>query len=260
MTLSWGNKRKLLYGSVAIVILLALAFWLGFTAFSKPPSCLDGKQNQGETGVDCGGPCSHICAVNARAPLVLWQRAFLSGPQTYTAVAYVQNPNAALGAGSYRVPYAFRLYDTNNLLITEKDGSIDIPPQQMVPIIETNIFVGNRPFGSVDFAFSDANIAWIKIPAGSLPQTRITNLRLQDDGSAVTATVVNDGTIAARELAVTAVLFGSDGNALAASKSVLSQIPAGGSQRVDFTWTPGIPNVIQAVLTPIPALPPLPAQ
>jgi len=39
---------------------------LTFAACSKDPSCSDGEQNQGETGIDCGGPCT-ACTINSTA-------------------------------------------------------------------------------------------------------------------------------------------------------------------------------------------------
>ncbi len=33
----------------------------GYTVCIAPPSCSDGAQNQGEVGVDCGGPCAQDC-------------------------------------------------------------------------------------------------------------------------------------------------------------------------------------------------------
>jgi len=36
---------------------------IGFTSCSDEPSCTDGEQNQFETGIDCGGPCTDCDAV-----------------------------------------------------------------------------------------------------------------------------------------------------------------------------------------------------
>lgn len=40
-----------------LFILLSFAFVCFFGSCSDDFSCTDGKQNQGETGIDCGGPC-----------------------------------------------------------------------------------------------------------------------------------------------------------------------------------------------------------
>jgi len=248
-----------LYGSVAGVAALLVLIWFGFSIISKPATCFDGARNQGEEGVDCGGPCARICSVNTRNLVVEWQRVFLTGQNTYTAIAYIQNPNAALGAGAYNVPYAFRLYDASGVLIVEKDGAIDIPPQQTIPLVEPIINVGNRTVGQSDFAFSKSSIVWTKIPSASLPDVRIVGQQLSPDGSHLTAVIVNDGSDPIRSLAVAAVLYDAQGNAQGASRSVIGPIPAGASQRVDFTWNPGVPNVVQAALTPIFSLPPAPS-
>src|SRR3989344_4546473 len=181
MALSWSGKRKAMYSAVAGVVVLALLIWFGVRIFSEPPTCFDNVRNQRETGIDCGGPCARICSVDTRNPLVLWNRAFLTGPNTYTAVANIQNPNAALGAGAYGVPYAFRLYDAKGVLIVERDGVIDVPPQQTTPIVEPIINIGDRVVDESDFAFSTSNIVWTKIPSTSLPRVRIEGQQLSQD-------------------------------------------------------------------------------
>ncbi len=260
MALSWSAKRKALYGGSVAVVLAAVLLWFGIGLVSKPASCFDGTQNQGETGVDCGGPCSRICPADARPPLVLWSRSFATGPGIYTAAAYIQNPNAAQGGASYRVPYAFRLYDANNVLVVERDGVADLPPQQIIPIVETNISTGNRAVANADFAFSSGSIVWTKMPQGAMPALRIEGQQLSQDGSTLTANLVNTSDTAARNVAVAAILFDANDNAQGASKSTIANIPAGGAQELDFTWTPGVPNIVRVVLVPLPELPPPPSR
>ena len=39
------------------------AFLLFFVACEESKSCFDGRQNQGELGIDCGGPCPDPCNI-----------------------------------------------------------------------------------------------------------------------------------------------------------------------------------------------------
>src|SRR5579863_6726299 len=136
MHLTWSARRQLLYYGVAFVVVAVLFYFSYQTFFTSAPTCFDGVQNGDETGVDCGGSCSLICPNQAHAPVVEWARPFEVSPGDYTAAAYIENPN--VGAGAKQVPYSFQLFDSSNSFIVERDGVIDIPPMQTVPIIDTN--------------------------------------------------------------------------------------------------------------------------
>lgn len=201
--------------------------------------------NGDEHGVDCGGSCALLCPNESRAPVISWSRAFNTSPQTYTAAAYIQNGN--VGAGARQVGYSFQLFDADNILVVERDGVVDLPPVQIVPIIETGINVGNRSVARTLFAFSTVPM-WQR--AGALPALHMTGQTLAPDGSRLSATLANDSLVAARAT-VAAVLFDQDGVARAASKSTLSVGPRS-SVPLTFTWVGGVPNVVRAELTILP--------
>ena len=248
-------RRKLLYGGVASILAAVVLMWAGFSVFSRPASCFDNKKNQGETGVDCGGPCARICENQARPPVVVWTRALETQPGVYTAVAYVENPNAAENAAAYGVHYAFRLLDSNNLLVSERDGVIDLPPQQNIPIIEPNISVGTRSVARAFLEFSDASISWTKVSSANISSVQVIGQDLSPDGSRLSASVINRGTSNVKGLTLAAILYDGTDTAQAASRSVLDAVAPSGSQAVTFTWPGGIPNIVRAEIVPLPALP-----
>ncbi len=248
MALTWSSRRKLLYTSVVGVGMLVVFFLTYQVAFNQAPTCFDGSQNGNERGVDCGGSCALVCKSEARAPVVLWSRAFKVAPQVYTAAAYVQNPN--IGAGAHKVGYTFQLFDDKNILVVERQGTIDIPPVQMVPFIDPNINVGNRTVARAIFAFTQDPV-WQK--QGSLPILRTGNQYLAADGSLLSATIHNDSPLDAKAVTVEAVLFDASGTARAASKSLIPTIPHRGSQDVTFTWSGGVPDITRAEITVLPS-------
>ena len=249
MTLSWSKRRKLLYTSVGGVILLVLFFLTYQTVFNAPPSCFDGKQDQDERGVDCGGSiCTLLCQNEARSPVVLWSRPFQTGQQTYTAAAYVQNFN--VGAGARRVGYTFQLFDAKNSLVIEQQGMLDIPPVQTVPVVLPNINVGFREPTKAIFAFTQEPV-WQKQP--QLPTLRVTNQFLSGDASTLSASIKNDSPNDAKNVTITAVLFDGDGVARGASKSLLPVVPRRGSEDVTFTWPGGVSNIVRAEITVLPS-------
>lgn len=243
--LTWSARRQILYYTVGLIIALVVGWW-GYNAFLvKAPSCFDGVQNQNERGTDCGGPCSLVCTADTKPLVVMWARSFATAPNTYTAAAYVNNPNVTAGATGVR--YSFQLFDDQNSLVIERDGVINIPPVKVLPIVEAGIGVGNRTVSRTLFAFADAPV-W---HAAQAPALRITGEALAADGSRLTATVVNDTLTDVPKVTVAAVLFDAQGVALAASKSVID-VPKKGSQPVAFTWPQGVANVVRAEITLLP--------
>ena len=251
MALGWGTRRKLVYSAVGVLIALVAVFFLYQTFFTAPATCFDGIQNQDERGIDCGGnSCSLVCSSEVRAPVVKWARSFETSPSTYTAAAYITNNN--VGSGAKQVRYSFQLFDDKNLLIVERQGVADLPPVQTVPIVETGISVGNRSVSRTFFSFSDTPV-WNRVPADAFPPLRLTNQSLNQDGTKLSASVVNDSTVDAQKVTVVAVLFDSQGVARAASKSLLGSINSKSSQNVVFTWSATTADLIRAELTVLPS-------
>ncbi len=131
-------------------------------------------QNGLELGIDCGGACSLICTDQAKAPTVLWARSFEIASSTYTAAAYIQNPNS--GAGARAARYSFQLFDDQNILVVEKDGVVDLPPVRTIPVIEAGIDVGHRTVARTLFSFS-ALPAWDTVTA-PIPVLHLTQQNL----------------------------------------------------------------------------------
>lgn len=245
MALTWSGRRKALYTSVAGILAFMLLIVVYQTLFTAPALCTDGKQNGDERGVDCGGQCALLCQSEARAPVVLWARAFETAPQTYTAAAYIQNNN--VGAGARRVAYTFQLFDEENKLVVDRQGVADIPPVSVVPIIEPGINVGFRTVSRAIFSLSSEPV-WVK--AGALPKLVVSGQRLAADASRLEATVSSDSFSDVRA-SVAAVLFDSEGVARAASRSTAT-IPARSSVPIVFTWGLPAQDIVRAEITLLP--------
>jgi hypothetical protein len=241
-------RRKSLYTSVAGVLALVVLVFLYQTFLTAAPTCFDGVQNGNETGIDCGGSCSLVCANTAHAPVVLWSRIFQTSPTTYTAAAYIENDNP--GAGAKRVGYSFQLFDADNQLIIERDGTVDLPPVQTIPIIDVNIPVTNRTPARVLFGFSNLP-TWYKVQSAVVPKLSVSNQNLAADASKLEATLTNGSFIDAHNVVVGAVLFDASGTARAASRSILS-VGKNSSVPVVFTFPGGVSNIVRAEITVLP--------
>lgn len=231
--LSWRQRRKYMYlSAVGVLLVVALVFIWG-TFFTTQPTCFDNQRNGNELEVDCGGSCALVCQITAREPVVLWARAFKNREDSYTAAAYIQNNNR--GAGAKEVGYMFRLFDADNSLIVERRGTTDIPPLQVVPIIESNILVGNRSVVRTQLIFTSVPV-WMLVPSEKVYPLTLTKQTLSPEESRLSAFVNNDTVSDAKRVTVAAILFDAEGVARAASKSFIENISRKSSQQVVFTW------------------------
>ena len=120
MAISWAAKKQLTYLLIFLIVIVGIIFavWLKITV----PSCTDGKQNQDEKGVDCGGVCSKECLGEIKDLAILWSKPLKVAGNNYDAVALVENRNLFLSAKSVR--YQFKFYDDRNILIASREGEI----------------------------------------------------------------------------------------------------------------------------------------
>src|SRR3989344_2409426 len=137
----WSAKRKLTFFFVLVLLCLAVAAGVFFWSWPRP-SCQDGRQNQDESGVDCGGVCAAVCQFEARPVRVIWSRILPLGAGAYDAAVLVENPNANLALED--LAYSLRVVDADNLFIVRINGSLSLAPREQWLIFRTNIDVGRR--------------------------------------------------------------------------------------------------------------------
>lgn len=211
-----------------------------FTTFYVAPTCFDGKLNQGEYGIDCGGPCKKLCSSQFLNPIVVWARALPVTKGVYNLLAYVQNPN--LSGEVKRAYYTFKLFDKAGILIDEKQGSTFILPHSNNPIFEGGIVAGERLPALVTFEFKEP-LPWEKIEYTD-PALVITNkvLSREDASPRIDATIQNRSTSTYNKIEVTAIVYDTEDNAQAISKTLIDSLGDNQSQDITFTWPTRFPK------------------
>jgi len=226
-----------MYASVIIgFIVLIIVFFIVRHNARQIPTCFDNEQNQDERGVDCGGVCSLVCSADTRPIAVAWHRALPVTSDVYNVVAYVQNTNVA--ASAQNVPYTFLVYDRDNILITERSGTVSIPPNQRIAVFQPGIKVENRTPALVDFRFDQEPI-WFRSQEHFATQNIITSSlswEREDSSPTLRADVMNTATFDMRDVRVVAVAYNAQGNAFAVSQTLIDVIPQGMRERITFTW------------------------
>lgn len=235
MNNSWAFRRKFVYLAFTIAVLVIVIVVPTFFVVYRPPTCVDGKKNQGELGIDCGGPCKLLCSAEALEPIVVWKRFFNISPGVYSATAYIQNPNVNyISKGS--VGYRFRLYSDKNVLLAERIGEVEIVPNRNIPVFEPNILVGNLIPSRVAFELDKVS-EWEKTDA-EYPSITATDpvLSREDSTPRLSATLNNADFAEFRNVPVVAILYDVDGNAIGASRTVVEYLGRNSKQQIFFSW------------------------
>jgi len=247
--MSWSSRRRFIY---ALVVLGGGALVLGlflFTFYNQPPTCFDGRKNGDELGVDCGGACNQICLAEV-APLVIqWSRAFRVSSGNYNVVAYVENPNNS--AGIRAISYRFDLFDENNVPVANREGKTFISPGGISPIFEANIETGASVPTRTFFEFTEEP-RWYK---ASDTRDRLSiqgkELLQTETRPRINAILKNSSAVDEfNDIDVTAIVFGTDGNAIAASRTIVPFLSPRESQSLVFTWPEPFAKNVERCIRP----------
>ncbi len=247
--MSWSSRRRSTYLGIAFVIIIAVIAGLYFLFFDKEPTCTDNKMKGNERGIDCGGSCENLCLAQISDPVLLWSRAFQVSEGNYNAVAYVENPN--FSAGVSRISYIFKLFDDENLLITERKGRTFISPNGITPVFEGGVRTGQRIPARTFFEFSGVP-QWAEL-IDERVSLSVSDIVLSDADSSprIDAVLSNNSIESILDIEIVAALFDVDGNAIATSATFINRLSDRTSQNIVFTW----PNKFDASVSRIEIIP-----
>lgn len=234
--MSWASRRRATYlGGVFLFFALLIGIPIAHYFLSIQPTCSDGIQNQGETAVDEGGPCLKLDPAHLSPSAILWARSFKVRDGSYTAIAYIENPNPTAGVASAH--YHFGLYDAGNVLVAEREGTTFIIPGGITPILKAGIDTGNRIAVHTYFQLTNDMLSWerMKSPASTI---RINNQEVSDTDTVprISARVENLGFVSLHNVSFVAVIFDTYGNAIAASGTALPDLSPSSPAQITFTW------------------------
>ena len=233
----WAQKRKRKILIIVGILLLVLIAIVVFSVQDKEPTCFDAVQNGQETGVDCGGACEKMCREEIRNIVVWWERPFKVADGVYNTVAFIENQN--LESGIEEVTYEFRLYDKDNVLVSEpRLGTTFVEPNKRSAIFESGITTGDREAYTAFFKISSRQ-DWRKINQAfhyNLFHVGEPTLAEQDKHPKLSAPVENKTIYNFSDIPVVVVLYNKKDNAIAASRTYIDYIGQGETKNVHFSW------------------------
>ncbi len=251
MAFDWAKRMRLMIiAGITLVLLLVV----GATVFAfvyKVPSCTDRTQNQGEAGVDCGGPCAYLCTAQVKEPSVQFERSLTLANGRTDVVAKIQNLNK--GAQAKAAPYVLELYAADATLLARIPGFIDLPAGEMVPLFVRSAAAGSvvaRAF--VDF--DPEKIMWQQTEQVRAPLRISGSSLIEGNAPKVSAFLHNDGYDALYDVRATVIVYDGQGTAIAASETLVPSLRAQSNVPITFTWN----EPFQTIPTRFEILPTLP--
>jgi hypothetical protein len=245
--------KQLLYGIGFLTVVFLLGWGVKAIFFSSPPSCFDGAQNQGETGVDCGGPCISCDVKNAQPIAVHYVKVFKAG-DGLGVVAEIQNPNVTLGAPT--LVYSISLINALGATQQTINGSTFIYPGEIKYIIEPYVAQDPAQITQAQIAIPTSTIAWVGADQFVAPHVDVQNITTgMNPTMRVTGRLTNQTPHDFPAPVVDALIYNKNGDILAASQVTLDDLAAFGSESFTVPFAGNLTLYVPPQAPQIPSFP-----
>lgn len=234
---SWSVRRRLTYLALFALFFALLAGLILFFLWPEP-SCFDGRKNQEELDIDCGGPpqggCAAVCQSEVRDLKVWWSRVVKLDDGIFETATLVENPNFEIGVTG--APYTIRYFDAEGVLINSRKGRVNLRPGERFVVFESNINVGRRIPVRSTFQWG-ANPAWYRAAIDrELPDFPWQIIDFTPQPARLRATIESRADEEIPSLLVVATLSDSNQNLLAVSSTVVENLASDARREIVFSW------------------------
>ncbi|MEK7635981.1 MAG: hypothetical protein AAB405_02740 [Patescibacteria group bacterium] len=236
-----NNKfiKQIIFGSFFLIILFLIGFAVFLIFFKQPPSCFDKKQNQNETGIDCGGSCP-ACELKTVRPLETnWVR-FFSGEGKAIIGAEIKNPNQNYASDNFSINFDILDKYGKKIKGISKISSFIYASDIKCLIEFTDIDYLN--IGDVKISFSNVN--WLAKDEFSKPAIQIrefiTKTLSGNSEIEISGIALNDNNYPLSLIRIIAFLNNSSGIKIGASKTELDNISAYGERQFKIVFPENI--------------------
>lgn len=230
------KKRRVTIGFIYAGVFLGIIGLIALWSWPKP-TCVDGKKNGNETGVDCGGSCGACVETPPVEDVSVEESGFIHVKgNVYDAYAKISNVNNSFGGETVR--YVFKFYGEDGGEIASIEGSTYILPQEKKYIVEQGVTV---PDVVARMDVSIAAVEWREFSDFQTMNIHVVNERY-DQASAGTefgeayGLVRNDTAFDLGEIEVVVLLRDSYGNVLEVNSTAMQTIRAGEARDFRSTW------------------------
>ncbi len=222
--------KQLIYGAIYIMFFAGIGTGMYFLFLKPAPSCFDKKQNQNETGIDCGGVCGTVClpAGLQKIEIINQVKVFSLAAGRIELLAKIQNANAGLAARSFG--YHFDLYGEDNTFIRAIPGTSFIYAQEIKYIGEFADIAGAKKVVRAEFKIDAPD--WVNANDFRRPSLAVQDKNINVDSKRIQATgkVANEDTMLLQKVMIAAVFYDRFGLAAGFSQTELENLMPGESR------------------------------
>jgi len=250
MTGSRRMMRRVKIGSLFMLFLFVVIV-PSYLLLSPKKTCSDGKKNQGEAGIDCGGPCPIVCQ-EVFSPESFELRESLFVPTgvsgKYDASVRVYNPNDTIGAAS--IGYDIVLRDSTDVEVGRFSGTESILPQESKYFFGLGIDVSGMP-SSVGIEFHDGD--WRRFSGyQERPALTVHGLRYDKVSSGpffgeVFGTLRNESPFDFRSVTVKVLLRDTSGKTVALNRTEVNTLLSGDVRDFLLRFPSAFPGAVASV-------------
>ena len=240
-----STKRFTIMGIFGVILVTFIGLIVSLTISS--PTCFDGKQNQKEEGVDCGGPCA-ACSKELIGKDLIVKSAHVvyGGENKYDVVANIHNPNALYGGKV--VYYTVEVLDGSGNVLATRNNQTFILPNENKYIIEVGIETAQKP-SSVKVSIND--VEWVKFTEFDSPQIVVKNQRfglVENDTNYAEALglVSNDSPYDFHSVVINVILEDERGIPVAVNKTEMRTLDSNSQREFRLIWPHKFPGNIKS--------------
>lgn len=238
--------KQLIIAGVYLLIFSGFG-WISWQIFYTP-TCEDGLQNQGEEGIDCGGPCQSCEIRHLVDPRVSHERFSIDPEGNATDVAIkLVNPNYDWGLKSYDWQIDF-LDSSGNTLPGSLYGKSFLMPGATQWLMQTAKFADGR-VADINFKMATSTFQWNKLrPYVSSSEfvLRDTEFRLlapPDIGYAeLTGFIENKSSFNTKDVEIQAILYDGERKIVAFGRTTIFTLNSGQQRQFRIYWPKPFPS------------------
>jgi hypothetical protein len=237
------RAKQFVYGLFYLIILGGVVGGIYFLFLKPTPSCFDGVQNEGEQGVDCGGPCGKSCLpsdIQQISPLGT-VHVFTPTKGHATVLVQLENVNADLAAELFDYTITIRGADGSSTVAMVSGTSFAYADETKYLVVP-NESVSDTP-STADISIG--NIQWLDAAKmGLVPQfafTNITSVAGADGYATVSGNITDRDASSFSNITIVAVFKDAAGMPIGASETELDSISPGVTQNFSISY-PLLPN------------------
>ncbi len=211
--------KQILYSIFFLIIIIGIITMVYLWIFKPVPTCFDGKQNQNEVGVDCGGDCIS-CDLKNLEKLEIKDISLFRASDGVGVVVSLYNPNISWGAKE--LTYDIEVKNNLGEVIKTINSKSFIYSGELKYIVEPYIKVDRSEVSNANFYIS--NEIWESSEIFIQPNIEVSDINTtKKDGDflKVTGTLGNKDEVDYSNVNIIALLYSKNGDLVSTSKTKL---------------------------------------